>query len=208
MSAMRNSKSRSRSFWYTVSWRSTSSSVEKSSRSSSRRSPTMAECRSASAAPTPSGLSSLSRTRPGASSVAPMYLSSASNPLALHNDGSPCLALSARRELTGNTSGVTPSSARAFSDTNRVTSSTSAGAPRISILFTTRTTFFPQPRICSRNARSVSVNGRSAEVTNSTRSERGTNSAVIASCSRMIALVPGVSTMWMSRRIGAGAVIT
>ena len=68
----------------------------------------------------------------------------------------------------------------------------------------TMTTFLPQPRTCSRNARSVSVNGRSAEVTNRTRSDRGTNSAVIASCSRMIALVPGVSTMWISRRIGRG----
>ena len=79
---------------------------------------------------------------------------------------------------------------------------------RMSILLMTTTTFLPQPRICSRNARSVSVNGRSAEVTNSTRSERGTNSAVIRSCSRMIALVPGVSTMWMSRRSGTGAVMT
>ena len=78
-----------------------------------------------------------------------------------------------------------------------------AGASRMSTLLMTMTTFLPQPRICSRKARSVSVNGRSAEVTNSTRSERGTNSEVIASCSRMIALVPGVSTMWMSRRIGA-----
>ena len=72
----------------------------------------------------------------------------------------------------------------------------------------TTTTFLPQPRTCSRNARSVSVKGRSAEVTNSTRSERGTNSAVIASCSRMMALVPGVSTMWISRSSGAGAVMT
>ena len=61
----------------------------------------------------------------------------------------------------------------------------------MSILLMTMTIFLPQPRTCSRNARSVSVNGRSADVTNSTRSERGTNSAVIASCSRMIALVPG-----------------
>ena len=43
------------------------------------------------------------------------------------------------------------------------------------------------------------MNGRSAEVTNSTRSARGTNSAVSRSCSRMMALVPGVSTMWRSR---------
>ena len=62
----------------------------------------------------------------------------------------------------------------------------------------TTTTFLPQSRICSRNARSVSVNGRSADVTNSTRSARGTYSAVICSCSRITALVPGVSTMLMS----------
>ena len=59
-----------------------------------------------------------------------------------------------------------------------------------------------------RNARSLSVNGRSAEVTNSTRSERGTNSRVSASCSRRTALVPGVSTMLISRSSSTGAVIT
>ncbi len=58
------------------------------------------------------------------------------------------------------------------------------------------------------NPRSVSVNGRSAEVTKNTRSERGMNSAVIVSCSRMIALVPGVSTMRISRSRSMGALMT
>ena len=70
----------------------------------------------------------------------------------------------------------------------------------------TKTIFFPQSRMRSRNARSDSVNGRSAEVTKSTRSDRGTNSGVSASCSRMIAFVPGVSTTWISRSRSTGAV--
>ena len=69
------------------------------------------------------------------------------------------------------------------------------------------TTFLPQSRIVARNCRSLSVKGRSADVTNSTRSDRGTKSAVIASCSRITALVPGVSTTWISRRNSTGAVI-
>src|SRR5438445_397932 len=52
----------------------------------------------------------------------------------------------------------------------------------------------------------VAVYGRSADVTNSTRSDRGTKSVVRRSCSRMIALVPGVSTMWTSRSSSTGAV--
>ena len=79
----------------------------------------------------------------------------------------------------------------------------------MSILLTTTTTFLPQSRIASRNARSLSVNGRSAEVTNSTRSARGTNSRVSASCSRRMALVPGVSTtLMLAQRSRAGAVTT
>ncbi len=66
----------------------------------------------------------------------------------------------------------------------------------------------PHSRITPRNWRSLSVNGRSADVTKSTRSERGTKSAVIASCSRMTALVPGVSTIAIWRRNSTGAVMT
>ena len=77
---------------------------------------------------------------------------------------------------------------------------------KMSILLTTMTIFLPQSRIASIKARSVSVNGRSADVTNSTKSARGTKSVVSRSCSRMIALVPGVSTMWMSSRRSTGAV--
>jgi hypothetical protein len=78
----------------------------------------------------------------------------------------------------------------------------------MSILLTATTIFLPQSRMDSRKARSLSVNGRSAEVTNRTRSERGTNSRVSTSCSRRTAFVPGVSTMLMSRSISTGAVIT
>ena len=75
----------------------------------------------------------------------------------------------------------------------------------MSTLLRTTTIFLPHSRICPRKARSLSVNGRSAEVTKSTRSARGTNSRVIASCSRMMALVPGVSTMVISRSSSAGS---
>ena len=77
----------------------------------------------------------------------------------------------------------------------------------MSVLLTATTSFLPQSRIDSRKARSVSVKGRSAEVTNSTRSERGTNSRVSASCPRTTAFVPGVSTTLISRRIARGSVI-
>jgi hypothetical protein len=76
----------------------------------------------------------------------------------------------------------------------------------VSTLLRTNTTFLPQARISSRKARSLSVNGRSAEVTKRTRSALGTNSRVIASCSRRTALVPGVSTTWTSRSSSTGAV--
>jgi hypothetical protein len=78
----------------------------------------------------------------------------------------------------------------------------------MSILLTTTTTFLPQSRISWRKLRSVSVNGRSAEVMNRTKSDRGTNSEVSRSCSRITAFVPGVSTMWTSRSRSAGAVTT
>ena len=78
----------------------------------------------------------------------------------------------------------------------------------MSILLTTMTIFLPQSRMPWRKARSLSVNGRSAEVTKRTMSERGTNSRVIASCSRWMALVPGVSTMLMSWSSSTGAVMT
>jgi hypothetical protein len=50
------------------------------------------------------------------------------------------------------------------------------------------------------------VKGRSAEVTNRMKSARGTNSVVRRSCSRMMAFVPGVSTMWRFSRKSTGAV--
>ena len=66
------------------------------------------------------------------------------------------------------------------------------------------TIFLPHSRIAAMNSRSLSVKGRSAEVTKRTRSERGTKCWVSASCSRMMALVPGVSTTVISSRKSAG----
>src|SRR5918997_2682227 len=75
---------------------------------------------------------------------------------------------------------------------------------RRSALFTTSTTFLPQSRISSRYPRSLSVRGRSAEVTNRTRSLRGTKPRLSSSWWRMIAFVPGVSTTAISRRNSLG----
>ncbi len=58
------------------------------------------------------------------------------------------------------------------------------------------------------NCRSLSVKGRSAEVTKSTRSLRGIKSRVNSSCLRMTAFVPGVSTILISRKRSRGWVIT
>jgi hypothetical protein len=48
--------------------------------------------------------------------------------------------------------------------------------------------------ICSRKVRSVSMKGRSADVTKRTSSDRGTKSRVSSSWRRITAFVPGVST--------------
>ena len=138
-----------------------------------------------------------------------MNCSSRSNPLAARAAASPaCFARSACRLDTGKTSGVNPSSPLALSEMKVTTSATSPGRSKMSTLLRTTTIFLPQSRMLCRKARSLSVNGRSAEVTKRTRSERGTNSRVSASCSRRTALVPGVSTMLISRSRPTGAAIT
>ena len=163
--------------------------------------------RAASRSPTLSGLSSLSRIRSSWSSVWSRYSSIASKPLCSQSARSrrrarACCGQRGRRP--GRPAGVSPSSASAFSRTKSITSLRSAGPARMSILFTMNTIFLPHSRIRSRNSRSLSVNGRSAEVTKSTRSARGTKSRVSSSCWRMIALVPGVSTTVSSRSSSAG----
>src|SRR5918997_5799463 len=75
---------------------------------------------------------------------------------------------------------------------------------RRSALFTISTTFLPQSRISSRYPRSLSVRGRSAEVTKRTRSLRGTKPRLSSSWWRIMAFVPGVSTMAISRRNSLG----
>ena len=115
-----------------------------------------------------------------------------SNPLARHASAEPSArAASASRAETGKRRGASARSAWACSRTKPRTCCRSSGRGRMSILFTTNTIFLPHSRICSRKPRSLSVNGRSAEVTKSTRSARGMKSRVSSSCRRMIALVPG-----------------
>ena len=104
--------------------------------------------------------------------------------------------------------GARPSISRALVVTNSITCAMSAGVSRMSILLTTKTTFLPHSRIRSMKARSLSLKGRSAEVTKSTRSARGTKSSVISWWRRITALVPGVSTMLMSRSHSTGYVTT
>src|SRR5690348_7593312 len=105
-------------------------------------------------------------------------------------------------------SGPAPSSAALCWRTKATTSATSSAERSRSTLLTTRTTFLPQARMRSRKARSLSVKGRSAEVTKRMKSLRGMNSAVSCSWWRSTALVPGVSTMATSRRKAAGWVIS
>ena len=98
---------------------------------------------------------------------------------------------------------VKPSNRAVFSRMNPST----CASPRLSkssTLSSTITIFLPHSRISCMKARSLSLKGRSAEVTKRIKSERGTKPCEIFSCSRMIALVPGVSTTLMSRRKRAG----
>jgi len=153
-------------------------------------------------------LASFSRSRSFSSSVFRMYRSSGSNRLAAHSRVRSSasvdpLAWRACRLETPNTIGSRPSSASAFCLTNPITCSMSVSS-WMSTLLTTNTTFLPQSRILVMNCRSLSVKGRSAEVTKRMRSARGTKSAVICSCLRTMALVPGVSTMLISCSHSAG----
>ncbi len=109
------------------------------------------------------------------SSVFRRKSSTAPKPLASQSAASsPSRAFIAIRAETGNTCGASPRSVSPFWRTKPSTSSRSAAVARMSTLLTMKTIFFPQERICSRKPRSLSVNGRSAEVTKITRSERGT----------------------------------
>ncbi len=88
--------------------------------------------------------------------------------------------------------------------TKERTSSTFDSSASRSALLMTSSIFFPQSRMSSRYPRSLSVRGRSAEVTNNTRSLLGTKPLESSSWWRMIALVPGVSTMAILRRNSLG----
>ena len=132
------------------------------------------------------------------------YSSSSSKPEP-SRDRPSCLRLSASLAETGMTAGsVTPNRRSALSATNARTSFTSSTPSRRSHLLTTKSTFLPHLRMYLRNLTSDSVIGRSAESTNSTRSARGTNSSVRRCCRSRITFVPGVSTMFTSRRRSAG----
>jgi hypothetical protein len=100
--------------------------------------------------------------------------------------------------------GLRPSIEFTPSSTKRRTLSRSSSSRRRSTLFTTRTIFLPQSRISSRYSRSDSVKGLSEDVTKRTRSERGTKPRLSSSWCRMMALVPGVSTMATSRKKSFG----
>ena len=106
----------------------------------------------------------------------------------------------------GEDHGPAPQQVASVGTTNATIRSTSAALSIRSILLTTRTIFFPHSRMRVRNWCSLSVNGRSALVTKSTRSLRGTNSSVISWWRWMMALVPGVSTRLIScsHSIGCG----
>ena len=141
------------------------------------------------------------------SSSAPKRLASQSRSRSSGLRSPSALACCASRAETGKISGLKPSRRSMFSlDEARSPRRPPASSRSRSILLMMTTIFLPHSRIASMNSRSLSVNGRSAEVTKRTRSERGTNCWVRCSCSRMIALVPGVSTTVISSRKSAGKV--
>lgn len=79
------------------------------------------------------------------------------------------------------------------------------GRPTVPVrTLTTTTTFFRHSQMRVKNWRSLSLNGRSALVTNMMRSARGTMLSVISWCPSTTALVPGVSTMYSPRSHSAG----
>mmetsp|Transcript_982 Transcript_982/g.3013 ORF Transcript_982/g.3013 Transcript_982/m.3013 type:complete len:288 (-) Transcript_982:356-1219(-) len=113
-------------------------------------------------------------------------------------------AARAGREATGMTRAAsTPSSRAALSATNATTSATSPSSARMSTLFTRNTTFLPHFLMYLRKSTSDSVKGRSADITNSTRSARGTYSSVSRCWRSRMTLVPGVSTTFTSRSSAA-----
>ena len=114
------------------------------------------------------------------------------------------LALRARRAETKKIGGVRPRAERMPPSTKERTSSTFDSSAKRSTLLMTSRIFFLQSRMSSRYPRSLSVRGRTAEVTNNTRSLLGTKPLESSSWWRMIALVPGVSTMAISRRKSLG----
>src|SRR5918998_664085 len=138
-----------------------------------------------------------------------MKRSSSSKPLALRSASrsmvlAAAFAFLARRAETKKTGGVRPSIERMPPSTKERTCSLPSSSARRSALLMIRSIFLPQSRISSRYPRSLSVSGRSAEVTKRTRSLLGTKPRLSSSWWRMIAFVPGVSTMAISRRKALG----
>ena len=79
------------------------------------------------------------------------------------------------------------------------------GEPGPLTLLTTNRIFLPHFRMYRRNLTSLSAKGRSALITKMTKSALGTYSSVSRCWRSRTTLVPGVSTMLISRRISAGS---
>mmetsp|Transcript_17589 Transcript_17589/g.41299 ORF Transcript_17589/g.41299 Transcript_17589/m.41299 type:complete len:280 (-) Transcript_17589:709-1548(-) len=186
---------------------STRSIVAKSLASVALRCSSRLSAVSSSDSATPNGLSILALTRSSFDKISVIKASRASNrddsqcrdPAP--TDGSPGeanFARSASRADTGKTIGVPrgppPIMAVPLSRTKTVTSCTAFSSGRLSILLTTKTTFLPHPLISSKKFFSLSLKGRSEEVTNKTKSALGTIRRVSCSCAEITAFVPGVST--------------
>ena len=132
------------------------------------------------------------------------YSSSSSNPEPSRDRPSSFRRSASLAETVMTAGSATPNRRSAFSATNARTSFTSSTPSRRSHLLTTKSTFLPHFLMYLRNLTSDSVIGRSAESTNNTRSARGTNSSVRRCCRSRMTFVPGVSTMFTSRRRSAG----
>mmetsp|Transcript_17590 Transcript_17590/g.41305 ORF Transcript_17590/g.41305 Transcript_17590/m.41305 type:complete len:278 (-) Transcript_17590:551-1384(-) len=200
---------------------STRSIVAKSLASVALRCSSRLSAVSSSDSATPNGLSILALTRSSFDKISVIKASRASNrddsqcrdPAP--TDGSPGeanFARSASRADTGKTIGVPrgppPIMAVPLSRTKTVTSCTAFSSGRLSILLTTKTTFLPHPLISSKKFFSLSLKGRSEEVTNKTKSALGTIRRVSCSCAEITAFVPGVSTTARSDSHGTGSLIS
>mmetsp|Transcript_19677 Transcript_19677/g.62580 ORF Transcript_19677/g.62580 Transcript_19677/m.62580 type:complete len:254 (-) Transcript_19677:1114-1875(-) len=195
--------------WYCSSW---SSTARTASTSASAASISSSSCRlhaSSRAEDTASGVSSLRRMlSPPPPRKENTKFSRESKPVPPREPPDLRADMAERAETGSTVAWSTLRRLLALSATNFLSSIWSSSTGTMSILLSTKITFLPHLRMYLRKLTSLSEKGRSAEITKSTRSERGTYSSVSCCCRSRITLVPGVSTMLTSVRSSAGRYLT